>query len=65
MTDLTRDSGNAAAPGGYPDMAERYGKVRWWWSGEFITPTAHVRTEREVRDARQQAAQSTVERLTR
>ena len=46
-------------------LATDVGTMRWSWLGEFVTPKAHVHTEREVREARRQAAQSAVERLTR
>lgn len=37
----------------------------WQDRGEICTPAAHVRAEREVRQARLRGAQSELERLTR
>ncbi|ALW87537.1 hypothetical protein [Deinococcus actinosclerus] len=37
----------------------------WQDRGEICTPTAHVRAEREVRQARLSGAQSELDRLTR
>ncbi|GGL14647.1 hypothetical protein [Deinococcus radiotolerans] len=37
----------------------------WLGRGEAFTPTAHIWTEREVRQARLSGAQSALDRLTR